>query len=342
MDLLLLEKTLIALFIAVVLAITISKLRGKRFKLPPGPIPVPVFGNWLQVGDDLNHRNLTDLAKKFGQIFMLRMGQRNLLVVSSPDLAKEVLHTQGVAFGSRTRNVVVQQYRLGWEEEAGRVVEEVKKNPEAASNGVVLRRRLQLMMYNNMYRIMFDRRFESEEDALFVKLKALNGERSRLSQSFEYNYGDFSPILRPFLRGYLNHCTEVKDTRFQLFKGYFINPRKNQASTNSMDKNSLKCAIDHVLDAQHKGEINEDNVLDSIDNINVAGHNFFPPLFTLLLMCQNVFHETAIETTLWSIEWGIAELVNHPQIQKKLRQELDAVLGPGTQITEPDTHNKLP
>ncbi|KAF5954557.1 hypothetical protein HYC85_007413 [Camellia sinensis] len=77
MDLLLLEKTLIALFIAVVLAITISKLRGKRFKLPPGPIPIPIFGNWLQVGDDLNHRNLTDLAKKFGQIFMLRMGQRN-------------------------------------------------------------------------------------------------------------------------------------------------------------------------------------------------------------------------------------------------------------------------
>ncbi|CAL5333924.1 unnamed protein product [Camellia sinensis] len=48
----------------------------------------------------------------------------------------------------------------------------------------------------------------------------------------------------------------------------------------------------------------------------------------------------AIETTLWSIEWGIAELVNHPQIQKKLRQELDAMLGPGTQITEPDTHNQ--
>ncbi|OEL20653.1 Trans-cinnamate 4-monooxygenase, partial [Dichanthelium oligosanthes] len=49
----------------------------------------------------------------------------------------------------------------------------------------------------------------------------------------------------------------------------------------------------------------------------------------------------AIETTLWAIEWAIAELVNHPEIQQKLRQELDAVLGPGHQITEPDTH-KLP
>ncbi|CAN6559225.1 unnamed protein product [Malus baccata var. baccata] len=351
MDLLLLEKTLLGLFVAVIVAIAISKLRGKKFKLPPGPIPVPVFGNWLQVGDDLNHRNLTDLAKKFGDCFLLRMGQRNLVVVSSPELAKEVLHTQGVEFGSRTRNVVfdiftgegqdmvftvygehwrkmrrimtvpfftnkvVQQYRHGWESEAAAVVEDVKKHPEAATSGMVLRRRLQLMMYNNMYRIMFDRRFESEEDPLFVKLKGLNGERSRLAQSFDYNYGDFIPILRPFLRGYLKICKEVKEKRIQLFKSYFVDERNTRAPTNE----GLKCAIDHILDAQQKGEINEDNVLYIVENINVA----------------------AIETTLWSIEWGIAELVNHPEIQKKLRDELDAVLGRGVQITEPDVQ-KLP
>ncbi|XP_051131534.1 trans-cinnamate 4-monooxygenase [Andrographis paniculata] len=355
MDVFLLEKVLLGLFLAIVLATVVSKLRGKKFKLPPGPIPVPIFGNWLQVGDDLNHRNLSDLAKRFGDVFLLRMGQRNLVVVSSPELAKEVLHTQGVEFGSRTRNVVfdiftgkgqdmvftvygehwrkmrrimtvpfftnkvVQQYRQGWESEAAAVVEDVKKNPEAATKGIVLRTRLQLMMYNNMFRILFDRRFESENDPLYLKLKSLNGERSRLAQSFEYNYGDFIPILRPFLRGYLKICKEVKDKRLQLFKDYFVSERKKLASTKSTSSQGLKCAIDHILEAEEKGEINEDNVLYIVENINVA----------------------AIETTLWSIEWAIAELVNHPEVQQKLCDELDNILGHGMPITEPDTH-KLP
>jgi len=116
--------------------------------------------------------------------------------------------------------------RHAWEEEAAKVVEDVKNNPVASTTGIVLRRRLQLMMYNNMYRIMFDRRFESEDDPLFNKLKALNGERSRLAQSFEYNYGDFIPILRPFLRGYLKICKDVKERRLQLFKDYFIDERR--------------------------------------------------------------------------------------------------------------------
>ncbi|KAL8531298.1 hypothetical protein ACS0TY_008060 [Phlomoides rotata] len=355
MDLLFLEKTLLGLFFATVVAAVVSKLRGKKLKLPPGPLPVPIFGNWLQVGDDLNHRNLTEYAKKLGNIFLLRMGQRNLVVVSSPDLAKEVLHTQGVEFGSRTRNVVfdiftgkgqdmvftvygehwrkmrrimtvpfftnkvVQQYRHGWEAEVAAVVEDVKKNPDSATKGIVLRRRLQLMMYNNMYRIMFDRRFESEDDPLFVKLRALNGERSRLAQSFDYNYGDFIPILRPFLNGYLKICKEVKERRLQLFKDYFVDERKKLGSTKPMNNDGLKCAIDHILDAQQKGEISEDNVLYIVENINVA----------------------AIETTLWSVEWGIAELVNHPDIQRKVREEMDRVLGVGVPVTEPDTH-KLP
>ncbi|CAM6036058.1 unnamed protein product [Sphagnum compactum] len=353
-----LSSLLQGLFVLVLGGILVVKLlRARKLKLPPGPIALPIVGNWLQVGNDLNHRNLSQMAEKYGDVFMLRMGQRNLVVVSSPEVAKDVLHTQGVEFGSRTRNVVfdiftgkgqdmvftvygehwrrmrrimtvpfftnkvVQTARFAWENEADHVIKDLKANPEASTSGVVIRRRLQLMMYNIMYRLMFDSRFESEDDPLYVKLKALNGERSRLAQSFDYNFGDFIPVLRPFLKGYLKVCQEVKDRRLALFKDYFIEERKKMLSVVSPTEQFEKCGMDHILDAQSKGEINEDNVLYIVENINVA----------------------AIETTLWSIEWGVAELVNNPEMQKRVRAELDDTLGKGNLITEPDTcNNKLP
>ena len=54
-----------------------------------------------------------------------------------------------------------------------------------------------------------------------------------------------------------------------------INVNRELASTKSTSNEGLKCAIDHILDAQQKGEINEDNVLYIVENINVAGKFVF-------------------------------------------------------------------
>ena len=80
----------------------------------------------------------------------------------------------------------------------------------------------------------------------------------------------------------------------------------------------MRCAIDHIIDAEQKGEISEENVLYIVENINVA----------------------AIETTLWSMEWAIAELVNHPQVQFKIREEIRTILQ-GEAVTESNLH-RLP
>ena len=64
------------------------------------------------------------------------------------------------------------------------------------------------------------------------------------------------------------------------------------ASTKGANNEGLKCAIDHILEAQQKGEINEDNVLYIVENINVAGKwlflfriDFLSFFLSLLFVC---------------------------------------------------------
>lgn len=46
--------------------------------------------------------------------------------------------------------------------------------------------------------------------------------------------------------------------------------RREQTNT-SCDNGELRCGIDHILEAQQKGEINNDNVLYVVENMNIAG-----------------------------------------------------------------------
>ena len=67
---------------------------------------------------------------------------------------------------------------------------------------------------------------------------------------------------------------DLKDSsRTKLAGGSF---NRKLASTKATDNAGLKCAIDHIVEAQQKGEISEDNVLYIIENINVAGIPLLP------------------------------------------------------------------
>ncbi|CAK9141610.1 unnamed protein product, partial [Ilex paraguariensis] len=77
-----------------------KKKDQKGAKLPPCPPRFPIIGNLHQIGK-LPHQSLWQLSQKYGPIMLLQLGNSPTLVISSADMAKEVLKTHDVDFCSR-------------------------------------------------------------------------------------------------------------------------------------------------------------------------------------------------------------------------------------------------
>ena len=69
---------------------SVSKLKpSKKHNLPPGPKPLPIIGNILEVGVK-PHRAFAKLAQIYGPLISLRLGTVTTIIVSSSDVAKEM------------------------------------------------------------------------------------------------------------------------------------------------------------------------------------------------------------------------------------------------------------
>ncbi|KAF7838247.1 cytochrome P450 71A1-like [Senna tora] len=73
-----------------------------KINLPPSPPKLPIIGNLHQLGP-LPHVTLRTLSKKYGPILYLELGHSPTVVVSSPELASEVMKTHDVAFANRPK-----------------------------------------------------------------------------------------------------------------------------------------------------------------------------------------------------------------------------------------------
>nr|CAB3445750.1 unnamed protein product [Digitaria exilis] len=76
-------------------------LQHTRSRLPPGPTSLPIIGNLLDVASKLPHRSLWRLAERYGPLVSVRIGTAVVVVVSSPAVAREVLKTHNGSITGR-------------------------------------------------------------------------------------------------------------------------------------------------------------------------------------------------------------------------------------------------
>ncbi|KAM3626290.1 uncharacterized protein V6R79_026231 [Siganus canaliculatus] len=66
----------------------------------PGPKPLPIIGNVLQVGDR-PYQSLTAMSKQYGDAFQIQIGMRPVVVLSGHETVRQALVKQGDEFAGR-------------------------------------------------------------------------------------------------------------------------------------------------------------------------------------------------------------------------------------------------
>ncbi|KAL8166485.1 hypothetical protein V2J09_007984 [Rumex salicifolius] len=77
-----------------------SFVNGKN--LPPSPPSLPIIGNLHQIGKT-PYRSLKALSQKHGELMLLHLGSKPTLVVSSKEMASQVLKTHESCFSERIK-----------------------------------------------------------------------------------------------------------------------------------------------------------------------------------------------------------------------------------------------
>lgn len=73
-----------------------------NLKLAPGPIPLPVIGSMHLLGKhESPFQSFTELAGIYGDIYSIKLGSAQCLVVNSLEKIREVLNQNGKFFGGR-------------------------------------------------------------------------------------------------------------------------------------------------------------------------------------------------------------------------------------------------
>ncbi|KAM3603640.1 uncharacterized protein V6R79_026301 [Siganus canaliculatus] len=108
-----------SLLVALVVLLLIYLVSSSSFRSsadgnePPGPKPLPLLGNLLQLDHQRPYQSLLELSKKYGPVFTVYLGPQKVVVLAGYKTVKEALVTRADDFGERDPLLIADEYNHG-------------------------------------------------------------------------------------------------------------------------------------------------------------------------------------------------------------------------------------
>ncbi|KAJ3553240.1 hypothetical protein NM688_g3720 [Phlebia brevispora] len=107
-----LNPLFITAFVIGVVLLHLVRAKRVRRLMPPGPPGVPVLGNALQVPKEQPFRQFAEWAKTYGPVFSLNILGKNVVVLNSLKVARDLLDRRSVIYSGRPRLILANEIIL--------------------------------------------------------------------------------------------------------------------------------------------------------------------------------------------------------------------------------------
>ncbi|NWI52516.1 CP2C8 protein, partial [Calyptomena viridis] len=312
------------------------KGRSGKGKMPPGPTPLPILGNLLQVKPSNLAKTLEKLSEEYGPVFTVHLGIYPVVVLHGYNAVKEALIDRADEFaarghmpvGDRANNglgiifsnnepwlqvrrfalTTLRNFGMGKrsieeriQEESDYLLEEIHKTKGTPFDPTFM---LSCSVSNIICSIVFGKRYDYKDKKFLALMNNMNTIFEMMNSHWGQLYQMFSKIMN-YLPGPHNNIFR----EFDALKAFVSEEVKlHQAS---LDPNSPQDFIDCFLIKMQEEK----------DHPNSSFHmkNLITSTFDLFI--------AGTETTSTTIRYGLLLLLKHPKTQEKVQKEIDEVIG---------------
>ncbi|CAD6245387.1 unnamed protein product [Miscanthus lutarioriparius] len=349
--------TSLAMVLAIVILRRLKRTSRHVYRLPPGPRPWPVIGNFNLIGA-LPHRSIHELSKKYSELMHLRFGSYSVVVASSAEMAKLFLKTHDLLFLDRPRtaagkhttynyaDITWSPYGAYWRH-ARRVCATQLFSPARLASFEHIRADEVRSLVRGLFAASASgRAVRLNKDHLStlsmnVITRMVLGKRlfdggESVAEGPVSSLADFKWMMDELLlvNGVLNIGDWIPWLDWLDLQGYVRRMKRIGKRFSEF--------IEYILDEHGERRRREGESFVARDMVDVLMQLADDPTFEVQIGRVGVkaFTQDLIvggsESTSVTVEWAISELLRKPSIFAMATEELDRVIGHGRWVTEKD------